>query len=267
MSRPRGGFIGHNPAPAASAINSAAGGIWTLREAEALNRAGTWPRTVPQGSLLALNFDSGFDDLAQGLTASETGSGPTRSTAQKKGGTHSLFIGSADGVATTRRILYGSGSNWDIAGADFTVECWVYTTSNADYRGIVSRDNGTNARHWSFYINSVNESSEFRFRVYNSTGESFLDIGDTVAFTLNQWVHVAAVRDGSVFRLYKNGLQVASANVSSGSGTIATASGALAVGALRENGNWALPGYIDELLITNNCRYPGGTTFTPADSL
>jgi hypothetical protein len=44
MSRPRGGFIGHNPAPAASAINSAAGGIWTLREAEALKRAGTWPR-------------------------------------------------------------------------------------------------------------------------------------------------------------------------------------------------------------------------------
>lgn len=44
MSRPRGGYIGHNAAPAASGANSAASGVWTLREAEALKRAGTWPR-------------------------------------------------------------------------------------------------------------------------------------------------------------------------------------------------------------------------------
>jgi hypothetical protein len=43
MSRPRGGYIGYNAAPAASALNSAASGVWTLREAEALKRAGTWP--------------------------------------------------------------------------------------------------------------------------------------------------------------------------------------------------------------------------------
>jgi hypothetical protein len=43
MTRPRGGFIGYNAAPAASAVNSAASGAWTLREAEALKRAGTWP--------------------------------------------------------------------------------------------------------------------------------------------------------------------------------------------------------------------------------
>jgi hypothetical protein len=43
MTRPRGGFIGYNAAPAASALNSAASGVWTLREAEALKRAGTWP--------------------------------------------------------------------------------------------------------------------------------------------------------------------------------------------------------------------------------
>ena len=47
MSRPRGGFIGYTPQPAASAINSAAGGIWTLREAEELKRAGTWPFPIP----------------------------------------------------------------------------------------------------------------------------------------------------------------------------------------------------------------------------
>lgn len=45
MSRPRGGYIGFNRVPAASVINSAASGVWTLREAEAAKRAGTWPIT------------------------------------------------------------------------------------------------------------------------------------------------------------------------------------------------------------------------------
>jgi hypothetical protein len=43
MSRPRAGYIGFNRIPAASALNSAASGVWTVREAESLNRAGTWP--------------------------------------------------------------------------------------------------------------------------------------------------------------------------------------------------------------------------------
>jgi len=47
--RGRGGFIGANVTPVASAPNSAASGVWNLREAEALKRAGTWPTapTVP----------------------------------------------------------------------------------------------------------------------------------------------------------------------------------------------------------------------------
>jgi hypothetical protein len=43
MTRGRGGFIGTNVVPAAAAVNSAAGGLWTVREQESLKRAGTWP--------------------------------------------------------------------------------------------------------------------------------------------------------------------------------------------------------------------------------
>jgi len=267
MSRPLAGYIGFNRVPAASARNSAAVGVWTLREAESMRRAGTWPKNLPFGTQLALTFDQDLDDLAQGLTASQTGSGPARSTVEVKGGTHSLFVGSTFGVNTTRRLQYGSGSNWNIMSSDFTVECWVFTTSNQDYRGIVGRDNGTSARHWNLYLNSINEGRTLGFSVFNTSNAVFLLLTDTVAMTLNQWVHVAVVRDGSVFRLYKDGAQVASANVSSGSGTIATASGVLTVGALFESGGYSLPGYIDELLITTNCRYPSGTTFTPPASI
>lgn len=267
MARPLGGYIGHRPAPATSATNSAAGGMWTLREAQRLKQGGTWPSAVPPTARLALTFDAGLDDLAQGLTASQTGSGPARSTVEKKGGTHSLFVGSAFGNATTRRLQYGSGSTWDIMHGDCTVECWIYVTAQNDYRGIVGRDNLGNARHWNLYINSQTENNNLGFSIFNTGNAVFVDIVDPATLPLNQWVHVAFTRDGSVFRLYKNGTQVASANVSSGSGTISTASGALTVGALAEAGAYSLPGYIDELLITTNCRYPNGTTFTPSASI
>ena len=51
--RPRGGIIGATAQPAASALNSAAVGIWTLREAEALKRAGTWPTYLESPTQIA----------------------------------------------------------------------------------------------------------------------------------------------------------------------------------------------------------------------
>jgi len=47
MSRPLGGYIGHRPVPAAAGVSSAAGGMWTLREAQRLKQGGTWP-IVPE---------------------------------------------------------------------------------------------------------------------------------------------------------------------------------------------------------------------------
>jgi len=237
-----------------AAINSVGVGAYTAASSAA----------TPFPARLLLTFDTSLDDIAQGLTASQTGSGPARSTDQTKGGTHSLFVGSAFGNATTRRLQYGSGSTWDIMHGDCTVECWIYVTAENDYRGIVGRDNLGNARHWNLYINSQTENNNLGFSVFNTGNTPFVELVDPAALPLNQWVHIAVVRDGGFFRLYKNGTQVASANVSSGSGTIGTASGALTVGALSDAGVYALPGYIDELLITDGCRYPNGTTFTPS---
>jgi len=53
MSRQQGGYIGFSRVPAASAINSAASGVWTLREAEAMRRAGTWPTAFGGPSSIA----------------------------------------------------------------------------------------------------------------------------------------------------------------------------------------------------------------------
>lgn len=265
MSRPRGGIIGVNATPAASALNSAASGVWTLREAEALQRAGTWPTALPPGALLAVTFNSGYTDVAQGLTASQTGSGVSLSSSVVKSGAQSLQVNldTVNNNLATTRITYGSGSQWDITGADFTVEAWVYSITNGYYQGIVCRDNQSDRRNWQLLKLSSAEGNVACFTIFNTSLGGFLSIADTAALPINQWVHLAAVRDSGVLRLYRDGVQRASANFSSASGTRSTASGPLTVGALNENGNYCWLGYIDEVFVSNVCRYPGGTTFTP----
>lgn len=82
MSRPLGGYIGHRPTPAASAVNSAAVGMWTLREAERFKRAGTWPSAVFSPTLIsglqllldASDRDSVYDATSGGsLVAADGG--------------------------------------------------------------------------------------------------------------------------------------------------------------------------------------------------
>jgi hypothetical protein len=51
--RGRGGYIGFNRVPAATALSSAASGVWTLREAESLKRGGTWPVAFVNPSSIA----------------------------------------------------------------------------------------------------------------------------------------------------------------------------------------------------------------------
>lgn len=68
--RPRGGIIGATVQPAATAINSAAGGIWTLREAEAFKRAGTWPTVAqPPSAPTSLSVAAGNAQLSLTWTA------------------------------------------------------------------------------------------------------------------------------------------------------------------------------------------------------
>ena len=72
--RGRGEFIGVNVTPAASAVNSAASGVWTLREAEALRRARTWPFVAPGGVATGLQAWYDASDSATLFDATSGGS-------------------------------------------------------------------------------------------------------------------------------------------------------------------------------------------------
>jgi hypothetical protein len=163
MSRPRGGYIGFNRVPAATAINSAASGVWTLREAEALRRAGTWPTLAPGGvgSGLQLWLDASdastlYDATTGGslvaadggvarwedksgnarhATQSTQANRPVRKTSQQNGLDTILFDGSNDSLSI-------SGSNSSLKFLHSTqntvfivVRCG--TSANPNYRGAI----------------------------------------------------------------------------------------------------------------------------------
>jgi len=143
MTRPRGGYIGFNRVPAASALNSAASGIWTLREAEAMRRAGTWPTafTSPTGLAgLQLWLDASdastlFDATSGGLLVAadggvarwedKSGNGkhatqatsanrPLRKTNQQNGLDALLFDGSNDAFSFSSITIPNSHSVFQV---------------------------------------------------------------------------------------------------------------------------------------------------------
>jgi hypothetical protein len=184
--------------------------------------------------------------FANTVTLSST----TLTTAQQKFGITSVEISSL-----TSLII--SNTYCDFGSSDWTVEGQFYaTTVDASRRGIVNyTDGGGAAGNIAWQIS--HGASEFRARV--GIGGTLYTLTQASTPSTNVWHHYALVRDGSVLRLYLDGVQVASASGVSGSVSI-PAIGNVALGLDRSFTYFV--GYLDEFRFTRNqCRYPGGVSF------
>lgn len=82
----------------------------------------------------------------------------------------------------------------------FTFECWVYsTTASFSIAGAI---NGATIQHSQFYVSYTGTALRVSLRgTYADT---------TVAFPLNEWVHVAVACDGTNWHAYINGVRIKS---------------------------------------------------------
>jgi hypothetical protein len=247
--RGRGGYIGFNRVPAASAYNSAASGVWNVREAESLKRAGTWPSTRDAlfGSVaLLLRMDgtgSSFAD-SSGTPKTVTANGnATQSTTQSKfGGKSAAFDGSGD-FLTIPQIAFGT--------SDFVLELWLYFNSiSGAYTGIYDGRPNENGNYPALLLNG-SSISWYTFDDFNITGPSL---------SSGQWYHVAVARASGSTRMYVNGTQVG-ATYSDSTDYESSATTLIGNGA----GNFFMNGFIDELRITvgNSRGYTGSTITVP----
>ena len=97
----------------------------------------------------------------------------------------------------------------NVSGSALTIATWIKADSFAtDEARIVSRAVGSAEQDHYFMLSTVdNGGIKLRFRLKTGTTTSTL-LASTGTLAVGQWIHVAAVYDGSAMVLYKDGLEV-----------------------------------------------------------
>jgi hypothetical protein len=205
---------------------------------------------------LLLRGDTSIADAsAYARSVTATGSASV-STAQKKWGAGSIaFNGGAGYAVAASNAAYNLGSgNWVIEG-------WVYFNSvNSDQR-IAGGDipNVSGNFNWAWYT-----TTSGRLDYYLSSNGSSFNLASGVQFgsiAINQWYHVALVRNGNTVTPYLNGTAGTTSSVGSSSIFNNTSNGPF-VGA---QGSSYFNGFIDDFRFTvgNNRGYTGSTITVP----
>lgn len=208
------------------------------------------PQPVDNVSLL-MNFTAAavFDTTAKNnlLTTSAT----SLSNAQAKfGATGMSFSGSSslELPFNSNAVAFGSG--------DFTIEAWVYPTLQSGTQTIFyGQGDGVSVSGSSLvcYISASAVNSD----IYCGSSPYSVASPNPPA---NKWSHIAYVRNGSTWRTYLNGVQVASAAVS-GTMNVGTATHRPKIGVVAASSS-PFTGYIDEFRITKGvARYT--SSFNP----
>ena len=139
---------------------------------------------------------------------------------------------------------------------NFTAECWIYPTASPSQPIIMGQWSGS----YSWALEMSNNSSR-HLRFLTNAG-SIVDNVSSTAVPLNQWSHVALVRNGTSFVAYLNGTSVVSSTVT---GALANSTNALSIGA-SASGSYPFQGYISNVrLVKGTAAYT--SNFTPCLSL
>jgi hypothetical protein len=132
--------------------------------------------------------------------------------------------------------------DWDFGSGNFTIDFWIYKLSrDGDYNFVAAHmDDSSSA----WYLSSGIDSGNMEFYDYTATTNCRLYSGS--ALPLNQWVHVALVRNVTTISMYFNGQLT---NAAACTGSLSTGTSTLGVGA-RSSGVNYINAYIDELRIS-----------------
>ena len=151
-------------------------------------------------------------------------------TAQSKfGGASGLFGTFSDYVQVA------DSSDWDLGSEDFTIEGWLRLNSSTPSTCLCARTNSPSSY---FYI--AWEGGNLRVRDFGGT----IDFSRAVTETTGSWFHLAIVRSGNNFYIFKDGVQQGTTFTSSDSFIDRT--DALDIGRMSQNGNYYIDGWLDD---------------------
>lgn len=253
-----GSYIGFNRVTSTS--QGSASGVWSLAAAERRRRATAWPIAItpdPDFASVSLllhmdgsNGSTTFTDSSSNSLSVTANGNAQISTAQSKfGGASGYFDGSGDYIATgtDAALTFGSGS--------FTIEFWIRPTGTQPTNPRIIGNLSANAFVAGDWV--LTQDLNYGFYVASYSGASpLVSLGSSA--TNDVWTHIAIVRDGNDFEMFKDGVSV---STNTWSGSLDSGTRRFVVGSSGQTTEF-WKGYIDDLRITKGvARYTAN--FTP----
>lgn len=167
-------------------------------------------------------------------------------TANKKYGTAALLL---DG--TGDYVTVADNAAWTFAG-NFTIDCWAYFDDLAAARTIFSHSSGNLTNQYRL-VAATNGALTFEVI---SSGSTIITLSSAAgAVTAAVWTHLAVVRSGNVFTIYRNGVAVATVTDSD---TIPNFTSTFKVGAAGDGASDYMKGAIDTFRIQSAAVWTAG---------
>ena len=249
-----GGSSYHSGSTSTSSGGSGAGGSGVVL----IRYAGSSPQATG-GTISTVNI-SGTDYQVHAFTNvyndhTITANGDTANTrAQKKVGNSSIKLDGTGDFLTSPH-----SSDWGFGTGEFTLEMWIRFANKktgsgaAGANALIANHDSPDGWQW------IYRGSDNTFEFWSTDQDEY----SSSSITLNNdtWYHVAVTRDGNTLRHYVGGVQY---GTNSFTETMSDTSTTLQIGAYDQSGLGVIDGYMDEIRISNTCRYPDGTTFTPS---
>ena len=168
------------------------------------------------------------------------------------------------GIGATH-LPVADSADFTMGSGDWTMECFAFpqTPSSSQYQSLVQKYATTASNSswfWSVYAYTTGYGTH-NFWFYRPDGTQYSYTAATAPFALNQWHHFVATRDGDTIRLYIDGVQDGTIDVTGQSMNDTTCD--LTIGADSAN-NYAMLGHISNArVVKGTCLYPDGKSFTP----
>jgi hypothetical protein len=212
----------------------------------------TAPPTAITNTSLLLNYtNAGIYDATSKNNLETVGNAQISTTQSKFGGSSMAFDGNGDFL----RSPFSQINRINTTG-NFTIEFWAYFNSVAADQRLIGWDNNTNNFVIAIYTNTSGNLAYY----LSSTGTTW-NIAQAVtmgSIAINNWYHVALVRNGSTFTPYINGV---AGTTTTSSATLTASTLPLTIGAVGSVASF-FNGYINDFRITNGiARYTAA--FTP----
>jgi len=181
------------------------------------------------------------------------------STAQSKfGGASGLFDGAGDYLSTP------DSDDWNFGSGDFTIDFWLRFISppSNDFTILVAQYQDASNRMLLYWDNrdATPNGMSFHF-IIGGVLYGFTEPSLASQYSANTWYHIAMVRNGNNWYIFRNGIQTATTSFSI---TYSDYSGVVTIGGETASAKY-LNGYLDEFRVSKGiARWT--SNFTPSAS-